>query len=197
MIRKTFKIFVLFWVASIGFAQIDETKVIDVNPAIPSEPVKEGVCWDQSVVLPRFGAWSCVTANKENYDPCFSQENVTDAVVCDVNPVKNSLGLKLKLAQPLPFSQGMAALPDQAWIVELENHIICKVEAGPQKIIANTGTIAFVCDEPGLSAGVNAGLLSGFELGTVWQGHLVHYSVENENYVANTITQVYIKTVWR
>lgn len=173
-----------------------QTQVITFNPPIPKKPVHKGACIGGSIAAPRYGAWMCA-GGKHTFDPCFSQPNVPNAVVCDADPATNKPGFRLQLEQPLPFSQGLAALPGEAWKVQLANGVICTAATGPQMIIQDTGTIGFTCDETGLPAGVKAGLFKRFDLGETWMGHEVYYTVQNGVYTAQSIQQVQLQTVWQ
>lgn len=179
------------------FAEVTSTTLVTVNPPIPSEPVKQGVCWNTSIAAPRFGAWVCGSGS-ESYDPCFSQPNVSNAVVCGVDPAHNKPGFRLNLSESLPFSLGVPPLPGEAWMIQLENGIICTKASGPAKIIQGVGTIAFICEEPGLPAGVFSGILRQMNLGPIWNVHWVHYTVQNGQYNLQTdLQQINLQTVWR
>lgn len=179
-----------------AWAELTATTIQTFSPTIPSQPVKEGVCWNSSLLLPRFGAWVCGVGGV-SYDPCFSAPNVTDAVVCDANPVTQSAGFRLKLSQPLPFSMGLPALPGEAWILQLENGLNCSKAPAPPKIIDGVGTIDYLCDEAGLPDGMSSGILHEMNLGTIWGAHLVHFTFENGQYLAKDMQQVQVKSVWR
>ena len=182
---------------TLAFAQVTETQVIDFSPSIPKKPVKQGVCLGSSITVPRFGAWVCA-ADRESYDPCFSDPTVSGAVVCGADPAQENPGFRLELMQLLPAEQGLPPLPDEAWMMRLENGLVCKAVAGPQRIINQVGVIGFICDEPGLLGGVNTGLLKELQVGSVWQAHLVRYTVQAGEYqLKDELLQLPLETVWR
>ena len=182
---------------TLASADVSQTNVVDFNPAIPAKPIKKGACWGSSQSVPRFGAWACA-AGKHSYDPCFSQANEPNAVVCGADPARNKPGFRLNLVQPLPAGQGLPPMPGEAWMMRLENGMVCTAALGPQRIIQNTGTIGFICQDPELPMGVQSGLLLRLDTGTVWYGHLVHFTVEQGQYqLQGDIQQVPLDTVWR
>lgn len=182
--------------AQAQYAQILQTTIIDYAPAMPKKPVKKGACWNTSVAAPRFGAWAC-GSGKTQYDPCFSVQGVSNAVVCGTNPALNEPGFRLELVQPLPFSQGLPPTPGEVWMMQLANGLVCSTALGPQMIIQDVGTIAYVCNEPGLPPGVHSGVLRHMDMGTVWYAHRIHYTVQNGQYQAQDIQQIPIATIWQ
>ena len=113
---------------------IEKTRVTVFQPPVPSGPSRRGKCWTDSIAVSRPGAWRCMAGN-EIYDPCFSNSDLTSAVICDANPAKNSPGFILKLTKPLPEPSSHSPILPRPWLVKLADGSMCEIQ---------TGTIAFV-----------------------------------------------------
>ena len=110
------------------------TQVITFHPAAPKGPQRQGHCWTDSAAVDRLGAWRCMVGNSI-YDPCFTNPELKDAVICDTDPARDKPGFVLKLTKPLPEPTSQR-LPDPLpWLLKLADGSICEV---------STGTIASV-----------------------------------------------------
>jgi hypothetical protein len=163
---------------SVAAHDVQKTKVTVFTPAVPVERSRSGECWTDSIAVARRGAYRCMHGN-EIYDPCFTNLNLSDAVICGANPANGSTGFILSLTKPLPKPAAHGSAHPRPWLVKLAGGTICEIQ---------TGTIAFVagvevpygcsdsqkCDEKGCP--YMTGLTDKFERGQVWTADKVAFN---------------------
>lgn len=110
------------------------TRVITFHPAAPEGPERRGHCWTDSVAVDRPDAWRCMAGNAI-HDPCFTNPELKDAVICDADPARDKRGVILKLTKPLPAPTSNRRPDPLPWLLKLADGSICEV---------STGTIALV-----------------------------------------------------
>lgn len=176
-------------------ASNNTTTIINYTPTLPVGTSKPGTCFSGSIATPRAGAWRCMSGN-QLFDPCFSLPKLTNAVICGADPSQNKGGFQLDLQSPIPSNKGLPPAPDSAWMVELQNGVVCSIFTGTQVIINGFGVVAYGCNDVN-TPGTYSGLLSPFQTGPVWQVHKLTYTIRRGTPIPGQVEQVPVKTVWR
>ena len=110
------------------------TQVITFHPAAPKGPERRGHCWTDSIAVDRPAAWRCMAGNAI-HDPCFTNPELKDAVICGADPARDERGFILKLTKPLPAPTSRRLPNPRPWLLKLADGSICGL---------STGTIALV-----------------------------------------------------
>ncbi len=164
--------------ATCAARDVRKTTVTVFTPRVPVERSRSGECWTDSIAVTRRGAYRCMVGN-EIYDPCFTNLNLADAVICGANPANASTGFIVNLTKPLPKPPAHQSVHPRPWLVKLADGTICEIQ---------TGTIAFVagievpygcsdskkCDAKGCP--YMTGLTAKFKRDKVWTADKVAFS---------------------
>ncbi len=189
-----------------GGQQTSATEVITYTPPdVLPETTKEGLCWANSVAEPyRADAWRCqltpenpeaegVSAS-DIYDPCFSIAS-EDTVICDIDPIANTVGFQLLLSQPLPEPQPVTpAKENWGWMVELADGTLCAPFTGTLPAV-NGQTAPYACAS-GIE-GQSLVLLGDLKKDMVWTATEAEIAIENNVIAIKQSKEVDIKKVWQ
>ena len=179
-----------------GKAKFPATEVIDFQLQTLPTQEKRGFCWVRSLAAKRADAWRCIT-NNVIYDPCFTSK-VADTLVCNVDPADNKYGFLLRLQQPLPQSTRLKGKKNDAWVIELQDGLLCRPYTGTARIVNYKGKVIEVQYGCASLGDELVGLLRGsIKPGKVWQAKQVVYKVIDAKKKVVTTKVVSIKRVWR
>ena len=193
--KYLFFIIVVFTVVTLaaGKTKFTATEVIDFQLKTLPTQEKRGFCWVRSLAAKRADAWRCITTDNIIYDPCFTSE-LADALVCDVDPVKNKNGFLLRLQQPLPRSVKNKGGKNRAWLIELQDGSLCRPYTGTVGRYKGKA-VQYGCSSSGDDL---VGLLRGsIKPSKVWRAKQVVYKTVNAKKKLVTTKNVAIKRVWR
>lgn len=200
---KKIIIFFIFTLFSINIlaevkSKLASTEVIDFQPTkVVLTKEKLGSCWTNSIAIARSDAWRCAVANAI-YDPCFTTKT-PDILVCNADPSKKNAGFLLRLKQPLPKSHKIKLQKNSAWIIELQDGLLCQPYTGTLPIIRNgskTKAVQYGCANSKNNSFI--GLLDGsIKRGKVWCAQRVIYTTVGSRLKKLEIQKVEIKRVWR
>lgn len=106
-----------------------------------------GRCWTTSLGDPRMDSWRCMSDDAEGsvYDPCFSSDDFSSAVVCpsapwDIDVVELTIN-------SLPSVHGKQSIRGPyPWAIELGNSIRCEIQQGAAGTTIAGGVLYF-CDD--------------------------------------------------
>jgi hypothetical protein len=163
----------------------EPTEVIVVQPSALSvvEEV-EGSCYTGSSKTVRPNAWRC-SEDSRGYDPCFSESNDDDFVICAIDP---ETGVKMNLTEPLPVSYAhQEEDPSFAWILALADGSACTFVAGATGVVDGERA-NYSCSDEWWVVGVP-------EVDAVWTVHKVLMSEARDQAVDEA--DVAVTTVWR
>lgn len=163
-------------------------------PENPNFSEKQGYCLGSSLSYPyREDIFRC-KAGSITYDTCFAAENAEEAV-CSINPLKEK-GVLIKLTEPLPKLSLPENIPDNsAWFVELEDGKFCAPFTGVLPT-AGSETAYYNCFSSQKNQ-LNV-LLGQLEKGEIWwTGQWAVLIKSGNNWSAQSIEKVNIKTVWQ
>lgn len=139
--------------------QLTTTQVITFYPDGFAGEEQVGHCWINSLVLWRPDAWRCVSGNIL-YDPCFSTEGLSEAVICGATPWNGGVGFKLNLTEPLPVNNPIPD-GDYAWAYVLEDGVSCGYMGG--------ATWAFDGERVNYSCSAGWFIIGDPEVGQLWK----------------------------
>jgi hypothetical protein len=198
-LTRTALLLVLALLAVASFAEdVHETKVTVFTPAVPVGRSRRGECWTDSIAVVRRGAYRCMLGN-EIYDPCFTNLNLSDAVICGANPATGSKGFILNLTKPLPKPPAHESDQPRPWLIKLADGTTCEIQ---------TGTIAFVaglelpygcsdsqkCDEKGCP--YMTGLTAKFKRDKIWTADKVAFSSTAKGLKLLSRKSVVVNALW-
>jgi len=182
---------------------VDRTEVNTYKAVLPADgKVVAGSCGTESIAVNRPGAWRCMAGN-DIHDPCFTTTQSKSELVCGSDPVSGKPGFILKLTKPLPKTEDKTTV-GSPWILQLANDTLCKPYTGTMPI-TDKGGISYYCyrpgEKPGASENCDTGLLQdSVKEGRVWTVTQVTFCRAPQGktgLLAQKVTQVPIKTVWR
>ena len=105
------------------------TEVIAYVPPVPAER-QDGHCWVNFLNSPY--AWSCFVGENQIFEPCLTAAD-GQTIVCNIDPLAEHEQFALNLTEPLPTpeaAQADAAISQTAWLLELEDGVICGLYSG-------------------------------------------------------------------
>ena len=176
---------------------VTQTDVIVFRPSTtPSKRESGGRC-GTSIVLTREGAWRCTSPRAPSVDPCFGEAGATE-VTCPLRPEPGYVNAYvLELDEPLvedaPPPTLEARRPNQAWVVETSDGVICGFKAGGTAPGVNGERMNYFCDDGSALVGLPTA-------GRVWTAKQVEFPQQYSAVPAGTVVParvVELRTVWR
>ncbi len=185
--------------SSFAAGPVQKTDVTVFQPEVPGGPSRSGECWTDSIAVARTGVWRCMLGN-EIYDPCFSNADLKDAVICDADPAKNSPGFVVKLTKPLPKPSSNEPLDARPWLLKLEDGTICEVGTGTISMVNNIA-IPYDCSDSKQCSDSGCpymtGLAERFSRGKVWTATKIAYSSDAKGLKMLSRKRVSVAAVWK
>jgi hypothetical protein len=179
--------------------ETQSTKVSAFTPAIPVGRSRSGHCWTDSIAVRRRGAYRCMIGN-EIYDPCFTNLNLSGAVICGANPASGEKGFILKLTKRLPKPSGHQPSHPRPWLVKLADGTTCEIQTGTTAFVAGVVvpygcSDSQKCDDSGCP--YMTGLTEDFKQGKVWMADKVSFSSSANGLKLLSRNQVPVAAVWK
>jgi hypothetical protein len=190
--------FLLGAAAAIG-GETQPTRVTVFSPPIPVGRSRSGHCWTDSIAVARGGAYRCMIGN-EIYDPCFTNFNLSGAVICGANPASGDKGFILKLTKRLPKTPGHEPSHPRPWLVKLADGTVCEIQTGTTAFVAGVVvpygcSDSRQCDDNGCP--YMTGLAEDFKPGKVWTADKVAFSSSANGLKLLSRKQVPVAAVWK
>lgn len=185
--------------STLAAGPVPKTDVMVFQPSVPGGPSRSGECWTDSIAVARTGVWRCMLGN-EIYDPCFSNTDLRDGVICDADPAKNTRGFVVKLTKPLPKPSSNEPPDARPWLVKLEDGSICEIETGTISMVDNIA-IPYDCSDskPCNDSGCPymTGLAEHFNRGKVWTATKIAYSSDANGLKMLSRKRVSVAAAWK
>ena len=133
------------------------------------------------------------------YDPCFSVAALTDAVICDADPVKANAGFVLKLTKPLPEPPLKEPADPRPWLVKLADGTTCAIHTGTIPLVAGL-MVPYGCSDS-LARGNKGpsrmtGLTDKFQRKRLWMADKITYKSSDKGLQLISRTSVPVSTAW-
>lgn len=155
------------------------TRIITYVPRNVHRPVRSGYCWTESIASPRTDAWRCMAGNAI-YDPCFTNPQRNDEMICDPDPAADKPGFALKLTRPLPKSAGLPAGNTSPWLIELADGSVCRPFTGTLPLVKHL-IIRYGCSDSKACSDGDCphltGVIDGLGPGKLWTARKVTYAI--------------------
>lgn len=169
-------------------SSLNSTQIITFYPSGYTGEEHNGYCWTNSLVLWRSDAWRCASGNMI-YDPCFSIEGLSQAVICGATPWNGGVGFKLNLTEPLPINNRIPDI-DYAWSYILEDGVSCGYMGGATWSFDGE-RVNFYCSDGWY-------IIGDPDVGQLWKVKKVLLSSNNlpEAYIVDTVL-ANVRLVWQ
>lgn len=183
-----------------GSSAVVATQVITFRPAVPAGPQQKGSCWTDSVAVDRPGAWRCMVGNSI-YDPCFTNPELTDGVICDADPSSDKPGFVLKLTKPLPPPTSKRRPNPLPWLLKLADGSVCELSTGTIVSIGRH-TIPYQCSDSAAcredgKCPYLTGLTDDLKSGKVWKAEKFAFRSSKGGARPMTHKWIPVVTVWK